>query len=105
MELNKIKHGHTLLHMVQTILLPTQQIVLQLSRLQPTQPLLTSGLMLLVKVQTQLTDSGTLLAKAQDNLTILTPNSEILLSTVQLNSKLVINFSQRMEPYSVLNPH
>ena len=90
--------------MVQTILLPTQQIVLQLSRLELTQPQLTSGLMQQVKVQMQQMDSGTLLAKAQDYSTILMLNSKISLTTVQLSSKLVTNSSLRMEPYSVLNP-
>ena len=90
--------------MVQTILLPTQQIVLQLSRLELTQPQLTSGLMQQVKVQMQQMDSGTLLAKAQDYSIILMLNSKISLTTVQLSSKLVTNSSLRMEPYSVLNP-
>jgi len=56
-----------------------------------------------VKVKTQPMDSGTLLAKAQDCSTILTQNSKILLTMEQLSSKLVINSSQRMELFSVLN--
>lgn len=103
MEQNKIKPGPTLLHMVQTILLPTQQIVLQLSRLQLTQPLLTSGLMQQVKVKMQQMDSITLLAKVKDYLTILTLNSKILLTTAQLSSRLVTNSLLRMEPCSVPN--
>ena len=103
MEQNKIKPGPTLLHMVQTILQPTQQIVLQLSRLELTQPLLTSGLMQQVKVKMQQMDSIILLAKAQDYLIILTLNSKISLIMVLLSSKLVTNSSLRMEPYSVLN--
>jgi len=65
-ELNKFKTGNNWLHMVQTILLPTQQIILQLLKLLLTQQLLTSGLMPQVKVKMQPMDSGTLLAKAQD---------------------------------------
>ena len=103
MEQNKIKPGPTLLHMVQTILQPTQQIVLQLSRLELTQPLLTSGLMQQVKVKMQQMDSIILLAKAQDYLIILTLNSKISLIMVLLSSKLVTNSSLRMELCSVLN--
>ena len=103
MEQNKIKPGPTLLHMVQTILQPTQQIVLQLSRLELTQPLLTSGLMQQVKVKMQQMDSIILLAKAQDYLIILMLNSKISLIMVLLSSKLVTNSSLRMELCSVLN--
>jgi methionyl-tRNA formyltransferase len=89
--------------MGQTILLPTQRIVLQLLKLLLTQQLLTSGQMPQVKVKMPQMDSGTLLAKDKDCLTILTQNSKILLTTVQLSSKLVTNSSLRMELFSVLN--
>jgi len=102
-ELNKLKPGLNWLHMVQTILLPTQQIVLQLLKLLLTRQLLTSGLMLLVKVKMPQMDSGTLLAKVKDYSTVLMQNSKTSLTTVQLRSKLVINSLQRMELFSVLN--
>jgi len=60
--------------------------------------------MLLVKVKTQLMDSGTLLVKDQDSLTNLTQNLKILLKMVQLSSKLAINFLQRMALCSERNP-
>ena len=81
----------------------TQQIILQLSRLALTQQLLTSGKIPPAKEKTQPMDSGTLLAKAQDCLTILILNSEISNTMVQLNFKLVTNSSLRTELYSVLN--
>ena len=56
-----------------------------------------------IKVRIQLMDSGTLLVKAQDNLTIQMQNSKILHITVPLNSRLVTNSSQRMELFLVLN--
>ena len=102
-ELNKLKPGLNWLHMVQTILLPTQQIVLQSSKLLLTRQLLTSGEMLLVKVKMPQMDSGTLLAKVKDYSTVLMQNSKTSLTTVQLSSKLVINSLQRMELFSVLN--
>jgi len=89
--------------MVQTILLPTQQIVLQSSKLLLTRQLLTSGEMPQVKVKTPQMDSGTLLAKVKDYSTVLMQNSKTSLTTVQLRSKLVINSLQRMELFSVLN--
>jgi hypothetical protein len=89
--------------MVQTILLPTQQIVLQLLKLLPILLLLTSGEMLQVKVKMLQMDSGTLLAKVRDCSTILTQNSKISLTTAPLSSNPVTNSSQRMELFSVLN--
>ena len=102
-ELNKFKAGLNWFPMVQTILLPTQQIVLQLLKLLPILLLLTSGEMLQVKVKMLQMDSGTLLAKVRDCSTILTQNSKISLTTAPLSSNPVTNSSQRMELFSVLN--
>ena len=104
MELNKIKQKLCSLLMVQPILLQMPQTLLRSLRLASILQQLTSGLMLLVKDKTQPMDSGTLLVRAQDSSTNLTQNSKILHIMVQLNSKLVINFSQRTELYLVLNP-
>ena len=103
MELNKIKQKLCSLLMVQPILLQMPQTLLRSLRLASILQQLTSGLMLLVKDKTQPMDSGTLLAKVQDSLTNLTQNSKILHIMVQLNSKLVINFSQRTVQYLELN--
>jgi len=89
--------------MVQTILLPTLQIVLQLLKPLPILLLLTSGEMLQVKVKMPQMDSGTLLAKVRDCSIILTQNSKISLTTAPLSSNPVTNSSQRMELFSVLN--
>jgi len=89
--------------MVQTILLPMQQIVLQSLKLLLTRQLLTSGEMPQVKVKMPQMDSGTLLVKVKDFSTVLMQNSKTSLTTVQLSSKLVINSLQRMELFSVLN--
>jgi len=56
-----------------------------------------------VKVKMPQMDSGTLLAKVKDYLTVLMQYSKTSLTTVQLSSKLVINSLLRMELFSELN--